>query len=203
MKTVLTAIAALLIFNNTSLASTTICHSVDNDLDRLACYDRESGRAPVVTTNPSKGSWDLQTKRSEFEDTTDVYISVQSKAPVACNMFGSHQPATLFLRCQENTTAIYLATNCHLASGFQGYGKVDVRVDDKKTATVSMDVSTDNEALGFWEGNKAIPFIQRQLLGGTTMRVRFTPFNASPVSAEFDITGIDDTIAALREQCGW
>lgn len=203
MRVFLAVFAAIFSEASIALAQGTDCQAMENDLDRLACYDKASGRTPVVSPKSSKGSWSVQTKRSEFEDTTDVYMSSESKAPVACNMFGSHQPATLHLRCQENTTAIYIATNCHLASGFQGYGKVDVRVDDKKAASVSMDVSTDNEALGFWRGNQAIPFIQRQLLGGETLRVRFTPFNASPVSAEFDLSGIDEAIAPLRKQCGW
>lgn len=203
MRTILAAMTALSLAPVNALAQVPECPAIENDLDRLACYDKAIGRTPTVTAESAKGSWSVQTKRSEFEDTTDVYMSVQSKAPVACNMFGSHQPASLYLRCQENTTAIYIATNCHLASGFQGYGEVDVRVDDKKATSMSMDVSTDNEALGFWRGGQAIPFIQRQLLGGGTLRVRFTPFNASPVSAEFDLTGIDEAIAPLREQCGW
>lgn len=132
MRTILAAMTALSLAPVNALAQVPECPAIENDLDRLACYDKASGRTPTVTAESAKGSWSVQTKRSEFEDTTDVYMSVQSKAPVACNMFGSHQPASLYLRCQENTTAIYIATNCHLASGFQGYGEVDVRVTTRK-----------------------------------------------------------------------
>lgn len=203
MKAILAAVAVISVWSATAVAQDLVCPKIDNDLDRLACYDRESGRTPVRTAEPSVAKWEVEIKQSDFEDTTDVYLSLASEGPVGCNMFGSSQPATLFVRCQENTTAIFIATDCHLASGFQGYGKVDVRADDKKATTVSMDASTDNRALGFFNGGKAIPFIQRHLLGGETLRVRFTPFNASPVSAEFDITGIDEAIKPLREQCGW
>ena len=110
--------------------------------------------------------------------------------------------ATLLLRCLENTTAIYITTNCYLSSGYGGYGRVDVRLDDTPAFHSDMDASTDNKALGLWRGNRSIPFIKR-MLGKDRMIVRFTPFNESPVTAKFDIAGLEEAIKPLRESCGW
>lgn len=35
------------------------------------------------------------------------------------------------------------------------------------------------------------------------MIVRFTPFNESPVTAKFNITGLEEAIKPLRDSCGW
>lgn len=203
MKAILMAVVLTLAAGNSANAQDDDCRAVDNDLDRLACFDKASGRTPTSEPGPSEGNWNVSIKTSDFEDTTDVYMSVESNDPVQCTAFGRHNTARLMIRCSENTTAVFIATDCHLASGFQGYGDMDVRVDEKPSASISMDASTDNKALGLWRGGSSIPFVKDRLLGGSTLRVRFTPFSMSPVTAVFDISGIDASIAPLREQCSW
>jgi type VI secretion system protein VasI len=179
------------------------CGVIDNDLDRLACYDKASGRTPTteaVTTEV--GKWDVSIEKSEFKDTTDVYLQLASNEPIQCGMLGSPAVATLVLRCKENATAIYISTACHFASGFDGYGKVEHRVDDKQSGETEFTASTDNSALGLWQGWRVTSFI-KMLLGGNTLLVRFTPYNESPKTAKFNIAGIGEAIVPLREACQW
>lgn len=182
------------------------CATIDADLDRLACYDKASGRTPETTTATPiniSGDWSTRLDKSKFEDTTDVYLSVRSNDTVDCGGFSAPERITLYLRCQENTTSLIIATsNCHVASGFGGYGQVDMRTDGDKARTVSMVESTHNRSLGLWSGGKAIPAIKR-LFGKETLLVRFTPFNESPVTAEFNITGVENAVETLREACNW
>jgi type VI secretion system protein VasI len=102
----------------------------------------------------------------------------------------------------ENTTAAMIVTSCHMASGFQGYGDVEYRIDDNPARTLSFEASTDNSALGLWSGGEAIPFI-KALAGGKTLIMRFTPFNESPTTARFDISGLEAELEPLRAACGW
>lgn len=178
------------------------CGKISRDLDRLACYDAAIGLTPEQTTLQTDSKWTVRVEKSDFEDTTDVYLSLQSDEPLSCGRFGSPQRANLLLRCMENTTAIYIGTNCHLTSGHGGYGNVDVRLDDEKAFTASMQDSTDNKALGFWSGGRSIPFIKR-MIGKERMIVRFTPFSESPTTATFSIAGLDEDIAPLRSACKW
>lgn len=178
------------------------CTQIVDDAERLNCYDQESGISQVETTN-SDSSWVVRTDSSDFEDTTDVFMSTESLEPISCQQFGTAQTATLMIRCMENTTAIFMSTSCHVASGFQGYGDVDVRVDDKPSTVASMGASTDSRALGLWRGGSSIPFIKNQLLGGSRLLLRFTPFGQSPTTVEFDISGIDEALVPLRTECGW
>ncbi len=196
-------IAAIILFGAPAAAQSD-CAGIENDLDRLACYDLASGRTPVSETELDvSGDWDVEIKTSEFKDTTDVFLRVQSEEPLSCGMgFGAPQHATLMLRCMENTTALYISTDCHLASGFQGYGTVEYRIDDRPARSRGFTDSTDNRALGLWRGAQAIPFV-KELLGADRLLTRFTPFGESPVTAQFPITGLDTAIMPLREACSW
>lgn len=177
------------------------CATISEDLDRLSCYDKAVGLTPKVEEFTTSGSWSLSKKKSEFKDTTDVFLSVETEEPLTCGMFDKSR-AVLLLRCMENTTSAMLITSCHLASGFQGYGDIEYRVDEKPSRKKSFEASTDNTSLGLWSGGSAIPFI-KELLGGKEIIMRFTPFSESPTTAKFDISGLDKNISALSDACGW
>lgn len=180
------------------------CVFIDTDLDRLACYDRVAGRSTTpkqADTPPDGGAWLVRLDKSEFKDTTDVYMSVESDEELPCGMF-DRSKATLLIRCKENTTSLFISTSCHLTSGHGGYGRVEYRIDDRKSVTRSFTDSTNNRALGLWNGGSSIPMI-KQMLDGETLLTRFTPFNESAVTARFQIKGLNTAIAPLREACHW
>jgi len=199
------ALVISLLLSSTSAFADTLadCATIEADLDRLACYDRASGRTPVTapTDTGSSGAWAFETEKSDFKDTTDVFLSTKTENDLSCGTF-DRGPGQLILRCMENTTAAMLITSCHMASGFSGYGQVEYRVDDRPAKTRNFDESTDNSALGLWDGGSAIPFI-KELIGGTTLIMRFTPFNESPTTARFDISGLESALEPLRNECGW
>ncbi|MBZ0128143.1 MAG: type VI secretion protein [Rhodobacteraceae bacterium] len=195
-------LAALMVAPIVALADVSECLPIENDLDRLSCYDREAGRNPVVTEIPTTSDWEIDTRKSEFKDTTDVFMYLQSDEPLNCGIMRSDQKITLVLRCVENTTAIYLSTHCHLASGHGGYGNVEYRVDDRPAGKRGFDDSTNSKALGLWRGNTAIPFI-KMLFGGEKLLVRFTPFSENAVTASFNISGIEAALEPLRKACNW
>lgn len=84
----------------------------------------------------------------------------------------------------------------------QNYGQVTFRIDKQKAFTRSTDVSTDNNALGFWSGGNAIPFI-KGLFGGSELLVQAMPFNSSAITFSFDISGLEELIKPLRTACKW
>ncbi|WP_420328715.1 type VI secretion system-associated protein TagO [Mameliella sp.] len=203
MKFAAFTLLASVVLAQPALADPGGCVPIENDLDRLSCYDKALGRDATVQDLPKEnGKWQVQTEKSDFKDTTDVYMTVRSEEPLTCNRFGPSRPATLMVRCLENTTSLIIHTDCHLASGFQGYGKVEYRVDDRPAKSRNFDASTDNSALGLWSGGRSIPLV-KEFFGGHSLLVRFTPFSQSPVTAKFDITGLEDSIDELRSSCSW
>ncbi|MCB2130321.1 MAG: hypothetical protein KDE03_14935 [Rhodobacteraceae bacterium] len=177
------------------------CRSVADDRERLACYDLENGVSLVEQDKGEHGKWEKSVEISQLTDDKNVFLVLVSENDISAR-FGSPGPATIMLRCSENTTAAFFLFNGHFMSDIQGYGRVEYRIDDKKMRTVNTSASTDHEALGLWSGAKAIPFI-KELLEGSQLVVRATPHSESAVTATFDIRGIDNAVEELRETCGW
>ncbi len=216
------SVAILLVLATPSFADE--CQSIADRDKRLDCYDTKAAAAnagsEVNSCSPDdtgkitctatttvaeapKSKWKVDSRTSAMADTTDIFMTIESNENVLCQSFES-TPGRIFLmaRCMENTTAVMIGGNCHLASGFQGYGDVEYRLDDTKVKTKGFDVSTDNQALGLWSGGQAIPFLEA-MMEHDVLRMRFTPFGMSRVEVSFDIAGMDEDIKPLREACGW
>ncbi len=147
------------------------------------------------------GKWQVDTETSAFDDSATVFLTLMSNEEIR-GQFGRPGPASLHLRCEENTTALFLWVNDMFLSDIQGYGTVDYRIDDQKARSARMDASTSNKALGLWSGPRAIPLI-KELLDGRRVVFRVTPYNDSPVEFSFDLTGIGAAVAPLRKACSW
>lgn len=190
------------------------CATVENGGARLACYDAiyrvqptghtpapAAATAPAPAAPPIRSDWHVQTTRSEIDDSRRVVLSVHSDAPIR-GRFGSPGLAAMIVRCEQNTTSIYFNFNGLFMADIQSYGRVDFRVDDRAARHVSMNESTNHEALGLWRGGTAIPFL-RDIFGGERLFVRVTPFSESRVDMTFNIAGLEEAIAPLREACHW
>lgn len=159
--------------------------------------------ADDATKEEPKARWLVSKDKSAMTDTTNIFALVPSESPVMCKQYGNGStPLSLWLRCMENTTSVIIGGDCHVASGFEGYGDVTYRLDDQKPQTRGFDASTDSSALGLWSGGNAIPFI-KDMFGHDKLLVRFTPFGMSPVEATFDIRGTEAAVTDLRKECGW
>lgn len=198
------------------------CAAIEGAGLRMTCYDavfKGDGKAilpeavapspepaaevvDLRTEAPPEGNWQVRRDKSAMTDQDTVVLTLTSNEMVQCRQYGSPSYLTLLARCKEDTTAIFITGDCHVASGFHGYGEVTLRLDDGKPFKRSMDASTDSSALGLWDGGSAIPLL-KQMTGKKQMIARFTPFGANPVEPTFDITGFDEAVKPLREVCGW
>lgn len=204
MRFAITTILAAVVISCTAQANDlSDCARTDADLDRLACYDRASGRTPTTEVVTSKDSeWVVNITKSKFTDQTNVALTVFSEEAMKCD-WGRGRKAALVIRCLENRTAMYFDTGCHMVSGdYTSLDEVDLRIDNKPMWTVRMTESNDHKALGLWRGSKSIPAI-KHLLGRSRLLARMTPYSGSPFTVTFKITGLTDAIVPLRESCGW
>jgi type VI secretion system protein VasI len=193
------SLSALNTPNAASAQDVSHCVDISNPDDRLNCFDAAFVTKEVKT--PVKSDWKVSVETSKLDDTTSVYMSVQSDEPVT-NQYNQSKSGMLMLRCKENTTSAFLTFGGHFMADIQGRGRVDYRIDDDEPGKIGMDVSTDNQALGLWNGGRSIGFIRR-LKGGDKLLVRATPFNDSPVEMTFTISGLDNQIEPLSTACGW
>lgn len=186
-----------------SSAGATGCSDVTSDLDRLACYDKESGRTPTQSPlGSSSTNWEAQEETSKLSDKKSVFLNARSEEEINCG-WNKGAKIWLSLRCHENTTAVIFRTGCHMTSSeYNSYGDIQYRVDAEKSKNLSATESTDNRALGLWNGGKAIPLI-KELIGGEKLVVKMTPYGENPFTATFNISGLDNVLGPLRKECGW
>ena len=145
--------------------------------------------------------WRVSTSTSKVDDSTSVYLTVQSDNLID-KRFGGSGRATFTIRCVENTTALTFEFAENFMADIQGYGDITYRIDKQKAKRRGFRESTDNMVLGLWNGGSAIPFV-KSLFGAERLYVQAVPFNESPVEAEFQVRQLEDSIAPLRKACKW
>lgn len=192
---------ALVAFASSSFAQdVSHCVAIDNPDDRLNCFDQ----AFIETAHPEvapESAWNVRIDRSALDDSTSVYLSVTSDRPLR-SRFGRSADASFHVRCLEGTTSAFVNFGGHFMSEIEGRGRVDYRVDDRQPSNAEMRVSSNNQALGLWRDDIAIPFIRR-IIDGNSLYVRAIPYGESALEMTFPIAGLDEAIAPLREACGW
>ncbi|RAP39430.1 hypothetical protein BYZ73_20595 [Rhodovulum viride] len=177
------------------------CHDIADSSGRLECYDLESGYAAEPSADASAlGQWVVETEVSKIDDSTNVFLTLDSGTFTNCRYDSA--PHQIGIACRENQTNVWFFFGGCYMSGIQGRGAVTYRLDKDPAATKRFIESSDNTALGLWSGSSAIPFI-KGLLGHEKLFVQAVPVSESGVTAEYDITGLDEAIKPLREACNW
>lgn len=178
------------------------CAKENDAAKRLLCYDGIF-RNEVKNEPPTEGTgkWRLQSDTSKLEDTTDHYVFLSSDDTFS-GRFGGQKKAEFLMRCMENKTSAYFTFGDQFLADIQGYGKITYRLDSDKPITKSFNVSTDNKALGLWNGASSVPFL-KSLSNRKQLVVRMTPYNESAITVTFDIRGFDEAVKPIRTACKW
>lgn len=174
------------------------CSAIKGDLERLECFDKltkERGLSgPIILPTPGaqKGKWQVQSKVNPIDDSKTVVLMLESDGAKS----KWDQPVLLIIRCQSNTTNFYIGWGDYLGS--EAY--VLTRVGNKEAKKTAWSLSTDKKAT-FYPGSP-IGFI-KELMETDKFVAQITPYNESPVTAVFDISGLSEAIVPLRETCSW
>ncbi len=91
---------------------------------------------------------------------------------------------------------MYITWDAYLGSE----ATVLTRVGDAKAVSQGWDLSSDSKAT-FYPGNH-VSFI-KSLLQTDKLVAQVTPYDESPVTAVFDLSGLSTAIAPLQATCGW
>ena len=179
----------------------TDCAKISDPDDRLNCYDeifRVTAPSPEIVTGI--GKWSVSSTTSKIDDSKNVYLRLDANDTVR-GRYGDRVRVSITVACTENTTMIYFDFGGHHMSDYQ-YGTITYRVDDKKARKKRFRESTDNEALGLWNGGSSIPFL-KSIMSGKSLLVRATPYGESAIDSVFEISGLQNALKPLREACHW
>jgi len=106
----------------------------------------------------------------------------------------------LIVRCLSKKTEAFVFTGSALKIEPQTEDHtVSFRFDNEQETTMRWPDSAEHDALF---APDAAAFAQR-LIHAHTLRFGYTPHNAEPVEAHFEVSGLDALIEPVAKECGW
>jgi hypothetical protein len=154
--------------------------------------------APVVESAPAP-TWDGNRQATWANDGSRT-ISFELKATHDVNVWMSRVRPVLVVRCLYRTTEVFVATKSAASiEGQSGSHTVRLQIDDDAELVQQWTDSVSSQEL-FAPNSVALA---RRLASAERLRFSFTPYNASPVNAEFSVQGFDKLAALVGNTCGW
>jgi type VI secretion system protein VasI len=167
------------------------CSKIVSDAERLACYDLNF--QTQVETQSGIGEWQVETEINPMDDSRTVTMILLSSSGER----GYRGAPVLVLRCQSNRTDVYINWRDFLGSDDI---RVTTRIGSEEPVTRRWSLSTDKTA-SFYRGSD-VEFIQ-SMFGAERLVAQTIPYNSDPVTAIFNITGLEMAVAELRAACDW
>jgi hypothetical protein len=107
-------------------------------------------------------------------------------------------------RCDSNKTEVYVNWNDYLGddsrSAYNEWKYVTVRVGDEDARQQQWSISTDSKAT-FAPGSSVE--LLRRMAKVDRLVLQTTPYNENPITAVFDLKGIDKALKPVAEECKW
>lgn len=158
------------------------------------------GRYVEPETPADPGKWILNRDSNPIDDTATVVARLV--ADEGRSQYG--RAVTFTARCKSNKTEAYLNWNTYVgddsSSVYEDWKYVTVRLGDKPSKEQRWGVSTDNEGTFApdWAGT-----LLKEMVQEDRMVVQMTPYGANPITAIFDIRGLEGPLREISEECGW
>lgn len=167
------------------------CLEIEDPDARLGCYDMEYGR--TSSTDVTAGDWVSYTEKNPLDDSSTVLLVLEAES--GSNRRG--QTIKLALRCKSNTTDMWIIWGDYLGNEMP---RVTTRLGEEDAKVEGWSLSTNNTST-FYPGSP-IGLI-KEMVGESRYVAQVTPYNESPITAVFNIGGLEEAIAPLRETCSW
>jgi type VI secretion system protein VasI len=158
---------------------------------RAPLGDSSASSTPSTPVTPQ---WELSESSNPIDDSPVVVLSLDASSPQK-TILGA--VPTLILRCKSKRTEAYITWSTFLGTDAI---RVTTRIGHEPASTRSWSLSSDNQA-SFYPGDTRT-FI-KQLAAADTLVAMTTPYNESPVTAIFTITGLEAKVEPLRKACAW
>jgi hypothetical protein len=132
--------------------------------------------------------------------TRDRSVAYELPANNEVSMWTKRVRPVLCVRCVEGSTEVFVFTDA--AAAFEGEARVHtvlIGFDDAPAVPERWYASEGYDALFSPE---AIP-LARRIAAARRFTFGFTPYNASPVQVQFDVSGFDALAAHIARECRW
>jgi type VI secretion system protein VasI len=171
----------------------------------LNLLSRRSRAAQGPPATPEE-KWTISIGRSSMDDSRTVVLALDSEDKIQ-GPLGTVTPS-LIVRCQEKKTEVYVATG--MAASVESHGEYSIAPEDSHTVRTRLDDAVASTEYWSESGDHKALFAERDsiefakaLSGASTFTFQFTPFDASPQTAQFNVGGLGPHLHKLAEACGW
>ena len=200
------------------------CSSIQDEADRLDCYDnyaRELGLNPgegvggVSASQSTSGFWTIRGESTR--DTATVFVFTEGSSTIG--RASLLVIPTLVARCSNRTTELFISfgayfpvqvgpqekSSLYSKQSKSGRGELDrgtattVTFDGREPMELQMNRSQDGKSYFF---PNPVSFI-RQLRTQKTMAFRLKSPDHAPLETSFKLVGIEKALEPLRKQCEW
>ena len=130
--------------------------------------------------------WIFNRKSSALGDNTIISLSLDATTP----------ESSMRIRCSEKKTEIFFVLNEYMGSSALTF---EYKIDTAPIIKTTVEPSEAGNAIFM---PAAVKFI-KSLLGKNTLAIRVAPYNQAKTERVFDISGIENVIEPLAQECGW
>ena len=164
-------------------------------------------QARIATPPPilNPGAWKVSDEKNPLDDTRTVTLTLFATSGTP--LMG--HPVVLQMRCQGHQTELFIDWGSYLGEEAEVTVRdVTFRVGNSAARTSAWGLSTDRTAT-FYPQNSvefikelvAAEFTSEPVVGRFVAQV--TPYHESPITAVFDVRGLEFAMKPMREACGW
>jgi hypothetical protein len=151
--------------------------------------------APEDDASPSAPKWSAEPGWAlDRSRTMTFWLEAEDAVPIWMRRV---RPA-LGVRCGARTIEVFVLTSAASVESSDGQHTVRFRVDEGAELAERWVESDDRQALFAADGAATA----RRIAEARTLSFGFTPYNASPVVAEFDVRGLSAVMAPVAKTCG-
>jgi hypothetical protein len=194
----LTAAAAAVIGGCLLMAAFLIDHNAP-PMDASAAgiaVPRQTAPVVVAPTHPKWTSGSHSRWRTANPRNAVFELAAQNKVPV----WMKHVRPMLVVRClSKNTEAFVFIESAAAIESQDEDHTVQVAFDNEPASVERWPDSVEHDALFAPAGDAFV----RRMARARTMRFAFTPHNALPTEAQFEVSGFSELIEPVAKQCGW
>jgi type VI secretion system protein VasI len=172
------------------------CKRIENDIARLVCFDEIGSRDDAISqlerSTQSVGKWVVTVDINPIDDSQVALATLLADA----GRSSFDNPVGLAIRCSSGEVSAYINWSDYLGDS----AEVLTRIGSKKARTFQWSLSTNHQATFYPHDPRS--FIT-QLIKVDKLVAQVTPYNESPITAIFDLTGMDRAMQPVRDACSW
>ncbi len=184
------------------------CTTIDNDIARLACFDREVAKLANNSdceVDPSTGGrcgdWQLLYSERGTYGPVSPHARLRSKNPLVHDGL-VREHAEIIISCeQEGPTLLFYSGGVVIRDFLDGF-QVGYQLDDDEAEAIKMKLFW-NKSYVFAEGKEALGFINRIASAERAFIEMPTTDLGTTQQAEFDLRVSDGMRREITEKCGW